>query len=118
MKDFFTEADCDCCYPRASCISLTKANVLFNEWLSRGTAVYGKMHAEDYGLFSTSKNDPNWGYTDTHTALLINIEPIEQDSAEKFVKDFNEVMNREIKPIGKLASFITRAKRLLERGGK
>lgn len=91
MKPFFTEADCDSVgtvhiengmlITTGRAISLDKANRLLSE---RGRVVTGHNY---------EGNASWWTGTDamlckhTHQALLINIEPIEQDSAEKLLKD-------------------------------
>jgi hypothetical protein len=89
---FFTEADCDCVkatvyYPgtrmeggtRVSAISLDKANHLIQE---RGKVVYGLSADGDW------MNEAHHDSSDTHCALLINVEPIERpDTAELLLRD-------------------------------
>lgn len=117
MKPFFTEADCDEYtfgpggYSGPPCISLNKANGLLSQ---RGKVVYT---FEDSEYLVAHKN---WRKEDTHTALLINIQPIEQDSAEKLVKDFiSECEKLEIRPNSfttmDLSDLYERAKKLVKK---
>lgn len=102
MKPFFTEADCDIKYdtewilacnpPRRKIItglSINEANRLLQE---RGILAYGTK--DSLGLISVSQAHGGHGAGpseyQTHQALLINIEPIEQDSAEKVLREFIE----------------------------
>lgn len=88
MKTFFTELDCDyylhmndpAVRGTPCAISLDKANRLLSE---RGKVIYKQPgwcgHSWQENLHDAGNR--------THTALLINIEPIEQDSAEKVLRD-------------------------------
>jgi hypothetical protein len=94
MKSFFDDADVEldtanltaeflrCCL-KTKYISIEKANRLLEE---RGTIVCGSIEAEykshcfGNGQFSN--------HTDTHRALLINIELIEKDTSDKFLRDW------------------------------
>ena len=76
-----------------------------NKMLSEGVEVCGYV-TEDH--VSMHENH-NAGSSDTHKALLINIEPIKQDSVEQFLKDI--IQDENIESIGSLRS---RAKKLLE----
>lgn len=87
-KDFFTEADCE---HFASLLRLDEANRLLRE---RGRAVYGHETGTCVKWYSDNVVDASVGAK--HTALLINSQPIEQDSAEKvlayLVKEYERSM--------------------------
>lgn len=95
MKPFFNESDCDVLGNKwvekdnsntiqIGCpgISLEKANRLIQE---RAKVVYGFGTESDPSLFGY---DSELISNDTHQALLICVEEIAKDSAEKFVSDF------------------------------
>src|SRR5271154_3383521 len=77
--EFFTKNDCYNPDSRCPFIGLDKANRLLAE---RGKVVRGD---EDSGWTHENHLDE---WDNTHEALLINITPIEQDSAEKVLRDF------------------------------
>lgn len=111
MKPFFTKDDCDIegrptTFTEA--ISLEKANALLSE---RGRVVTGSI--DDGGLiyFGTDEHD-----LDTHTALLINIEPINQDNAGKLIKDLGSF--EDFPKDETMWDLIERAKALLREGTK
>lgn len=103
MKPFFTEDDSDHRY--GEWISIDKANRLIQE---RGTKVY-----ESTGMLDT------WcAYFDEYrrrSALLINVETIEQDSTEKLVFDFLTYFTDPKMGNGELLALRSRAKALLEK---
>lgn len=68
-------------------ISLSKANRLLRE---RGQVVTGYFETmKSFGAeFSNWTTEASGDKRDSHRALLICVEPLEQDSADKFVKDF------------------------------
>lgn len=113
MKSFFTEADCDVNgksdWRQQAClgISLDKANRLVEE---RGRVVYGQIDGDGPYQFSALQVKASVHGEDTHQAFLINIEPIEQDSAEKFVRDLVSASNH---PFSE--PWMDRAKALLEK---
>jgi hypothetical protein len=83
-----------------------KANRLLQE---RGTVVYGFEKLSGPNYWSEFKDDDQ-----THVALLICVEPIAKDSAEKIVADFVELAER-CKVVADLPGFwrlADRAKRL------
>lgn len=92
-------------------ISLDKANRLL---LEKGTAVYG-VKDKFTGLLNMNEQP---GASDTHSALLINIEPIERDSAESLLRDIItagsllDIHTRESLE-GTLKRFYDRARKLL-----
>lgn len=128
MKDFFKESDCDVTrtidYRHATsldsgiitclAISIEKANRLIRE---RGKVVYGcerkpgEMNRE--WLRPVTENNVPIG--SSHTAILLNIEPVEQDSAEKFVADFYE---KGVCDEMNYQDLFQRAKALLDRKGE
>lgn len=93
MKPFFTKADCEIPVLEYGdkrpwqWIHIDKANRLLSE---RGKVVYGPFKAEQ--AFSGPEMTGGWfpqyhlRTNSSDKALLINIEPIEQDSAEKILK--------------------------------
>lgn len=92
MRDLFTEADCDkygdweaTVANRRDCISLKAANAKFKEWLSQGTPINGFKESEygswNFGTGQYAVQEP------THTALLVCVEEIEQDSERKVLED-------------------------------
>lgn len=104
---FFTEADCDPqCYKPY--ISLAKANQLYDEWLSKAKVVTAVIE-KDKDIFWSDISADN----DTHRALLINIEPLEKDSAESLLKEFADFFNK-VESNSKLEKLLDRAKRLLK----
>lgn len=123
MKPFFTEADSDMKerfngYETIEGISLTKANAKFDEWLSKGKVVFGTSPngANTTQWFTEKQIDKIHGLDwANHTALLVNIEPIEQDSAAKILRDLIEAAESLRQPNPSLSD---RARKLLERGGK
>ncbi len=133
MTNLFSEADCDVqsfCLRRqqnigqadCDCISIAKANRIFEEWLKRGTVVYGMIEQRygksDWICFS---HNPVPTKGDTHKAILVNIEPLEVDSAEKVLADFVDYY---IKPVAysdrkdlTFDAIFERARKLLEKKG-
>lgn len=107
MKPFFNESDCDTWAkdgePR---ISLRKANRLIQE---RRHIVYGWIDGDGFRDFSQLKTLESYRGGATHQALLICVEEIEKDSAEKILKELIDCSLWE-GPIKKLKD---RAKRLL-----
>lgn len=125
IKPFFTEADCDvradlyynidfrekAGRTQTTCISLDTANRLLEE---RGKVVYA---SGDEKYWQDKKdahlrirvNQDGLLVDSTHQALLINIEPIEQDSAEKILRDWVD----ECKKYQVSSELIERAKKLL-----
>lgn len=88
--DFFKESDSDNPWTQnKGWISIDKANRLLKEC---GIVVSGGTKILDNGTFDNPWDKIPDGTTprppDTHQGLLINIEPIEKDSAEKFVSDW------------------------------
>lgn len=124
-KPFFTEADCDLgqqyfTFNGASRIgaglSLKKANHLFDEWLAKGKVVWCSLDV----IKGTPLAEVWYGdnpRSHTHIAILVNIQPIEQDSAEKVLKDWcdkyqeHTIPNSEV--IYSMRSIFDRAKALL-----
>lgn len=113
MKNkFFTEADCD--MNRLSIgrtegsISIDKANRLLSE---RGKVV------KSYGEFNEWYANGASGLLDnTHQALIISIEPIEQDSAEKILQLIvSNSFRNEAYAVMVPGEIIERAKKLLEK---
>lgn len=107
MKPFFAEADCEylALYNSSNdikAISLDKANRLLSE---RGTVVYSGAEKLVW------KTHP-FNNLHAHTALLIHIQPIEQDSAESFVKDFITCYQTRNQEIG-LPELFERARKLV-----
>lgn len=90
---FFTEADCNLFYPTHNPaergpprgITIERANALLSE---RGKVVYTENTEGFYG--------EGIHHDSTHTALLINVQPIECDSAEKVLQ---EVLDYFTKPV-------------------
>ncbi len=100
--EFFKASDFDCCKTfilkensihvvHSSQQVADKANALLAE---RGTVVYG---CDDYKKYPEMK-DKVWGWSeeglghDTHTALLIAIEPIAKDTAESLLREIVEMI--------------------------
>ncbi len=107
MKPFFTEADCDSLDNGAPCLSIDEANQLLEE---RGKVVFGQWdRIADHWHFNDEKIDYH-----THKALIICIEPIEQDSAEKILR---EILGG-TKSAEEWCNWTERAKAILEREGK
>lgn len=129
MTDLFHQEDCDrtsygrlmTSHPQSQCpsdcISLDTANRLYRERvLAKGVRAYGRIFSDGDGHYTTSGKTS----LDTHTALLINVEEIEKDSAEKCLKDLMEFLNPDgltatqvINRAGDLSKIYDRAKRLL-----
>lgn len=103
MVKFFSESDCDSWAkdgePR---ISIKKANRLIQE---RSKVVYGVGNSWVNKLHDS---------IDTHQALLICVEEIEKDSAEKVLVDLIEVMSEATCWSEPFETLKNRAKRLLE----
>lgn len=101
MKPFFTEADCDIKYdtewilacnpPRRKIItglSINEANRLLQE---RGTVVFGHERHETGTCIKWYTDEVvNASVGANGAALLICIEPIKKDSAEKVLREFIE----------------------------
>lgn len=86
------------------------ANRLLRE---RSQVVYGIVKGDDFTAFDTNSNSAY----NTHTALLICVEPIERDSAEKILSGFVALIDEELNRVGpKTRALYDRAKKL--RGGK
>lgn len=119
MKPFFTDADCDMkerlnSYETIEGISLDKVNAKFDEWLSKGKVVYGMYDGGDFEFRNFQCKN-----SDTHQALLINIQPIEPpDNAESLLKELIESREANLGFHFIESTFFDRAKRLLERGEK
>lgn len=123
MKPFFSESDCDrISYEYSNivhkqqaeriqvpCFSLDTANRLISE---RAKVVSCRYN--DLGLIQAlqSSNGVPFIY-DTHQALLICVEEIEKDSAEKFVSDFAHELETNVPFF--FQKWADRAKRLLEK---
>lgn len=60
----------------------------FNEWfddlLKNSVRVYGSSHHLDEGVFALGKT---LGEEDTHTALLVDIQPIKKETAEDVLRE-------------------------------
>lgn len=125
----FTEADCDVIQRKpwtavsgfaGTCtgvseifsISLDKANRLLSE---RGKVVTGSISNEPLGrgLHVTQPFGEVTGSQDTHRALLICVEEIEQDTAEKIVADLIERNGSH-----SISKLIERARKLLAKTTK
>lgn len=115
MKPLFTEADCDISHflessQRAS-MSVAKANCLFQGWLAKGTVVYGSLNEAGATWFGETLIRSS----DTHKALLINIEPIEvPDSAEKLL---TELASHQSLNFQSWSDFMVRARKLTQNKG-
>lgn len=92
----------------ADCITLDKANRLLRE---KGTVVTGGCAYDDNYYWTNKRAD-----VDTHTALLINIQPIEvADTAEKIANDLaNYKFDHEVGH--RFREFVERARKLLSKG--
>lgn len=109
MSEFFIEEDFKD-FPNASKIVI-KANCLLRE---RGVLVTGSARGLLGTTTITKPFSDNTGLSDTHQALLINIEPIERDSAEKVLAEF--VACCEVgDPKLRWGELVSRAKKLLEK---
>jgi hypothetical protein len=115
MSEFFTDADIEF-ISKSAYISIDKANRLLRE---RATVVYGGKDCLGGEWSFVSHNSGE----STHTALLIQITPIKQDSAESLLRELCELAKDkrevftfeplEIK-VKDLQTLIERAKKLLE----
>lgn len=114
MKPFFTAHDADCrnafptTYPPGTelvpCIRIDKANRLLEK---RGEIIYS-----DDGEYWTLAKNTEFQPADTHKALVINLEPIEQaDSRDSLIKELAELEGTKSPALQKFAE---RAKKLLE----
>lgn len=90
---FFQDTDCDYLIPSEGsasnsvpAISLDKANAILEK---RSKVVYGQVKNIDGGMskkeYFCATQIPNCG--ETHKGLLICVEPLEVDSAEKVLED-------------------------------
>jgi len=75
-----------------------------NKALREGVVVY-------FGY--DNNGDIDWSTPDTHTATLINIQPIEQDSAEKVLTDFIKHANSMQFTADEVIALEKRAKKVL-----
>lgn len=96
-KDFFTAADCDQYTNCDAAITLPRANALIRE---RSTVVYGAPDDMTGGgtIWETHQLEQD-KLVDTHTARIICVEPIEQDSAEKLVREILERTDKTYSPM-------------------
>lgn len=92
-------------------IGLKKANRVIQE---RGTVVTGGMKED--GSHKYFGAEPGPIMPNTHRALLINIEPIAKDTAEKIVEDMLEHFGGPMATKHSLDSLIDRARKL--KGGE
>lgn len=124
-KPFFSESDCDLppnikfedqsCYakwfPGEKYLSLKKANRLIQE---RAKVVYGVYVSSENGgdeMHMSDKPNPDF---DDYQALLICVEEIAKDSAEKVLVDLIKVMSEATCWSEPFETLKNRAKRLLE----
>lgn len=108
MKPFFTEADADDTLHFCRVIRLAKANRLIN-----GQSMTGWICKDANEVMTMHMAQPADA---THTFQYFNIEPIEQDSAEKIVRDLAELCQGE--SVEKIMDIWHRAKALLAKGEK
>lgn len=107
MKDFFTEADSDNPWSQnKGWINVEKANRLLRE---RSKVVYGSPDVGWMVCKPIKGSDDDWH---THQALIFSIEPLEQDSAEKFLREWIEHAENMVPQLTQ-TPFIQRAKALL-----
>ncbi len=123
----FKPEDCDkCTYfenkvggytqvtPGEPCISLTRANEIFEKWLAKGTVVTGSIGYHWMGVTKvTGALGEVPGANDTHRAILVCVEPIEKDSIGALLKDLSETA----RPDDWIKELSRRAKRLLGKAG-
>jgi hypothetical protein len=84
-----------------------RANYLLAE---RGVVVRGIVDERGYDAYSSYEHGPG----DTHTALLINVQPIQKDSAESLLREIVDGYDKDQYQYGtKIHERIERAKRLL-----
>lgn len=88
MSDFFKPEDFACTKP--DWFGRDFAGLANRILAERGTVVYGRVDG-DFGWFDTERK---YGHhlnsspiMASNTALLVNIQPIEQDSADKIIRD-------------------------------
>lgn len=84
--------------------------------LESGVEVFGDVTSRAFGF---GQRNPPYGVGDTHTGLLINIQPIVRDTAEQILKEMISTFdftskNPMLHVVDK--SLIDRAKKLIERG--
>jgi hypothetical protein len=104
------------CGPQTAKAFADKANCIFREWLAAQPVVYGVVgeasnswHSEKPGTYIQENY--------THRAYLVDVRPIERDSAEKVLKDLVNIQLTWDPSNGKsIGSLIERARKLV--GGK
>jgi len=109
--EFFKPSDCESPVAdhraqayRTDMIPLDKANRLLKE---RGKVVYSHRSSLEIGGWYPGAVEPN----PTHSALLINIEPIRKDSAESLLK---EILDHHVQMKDQPLNWVDRARKLLE----
>ncbi len=113
---FFKSEDCDIMIHKEDCyalagISFDKASRLFEEWLAKGIMVYSSQNQDR--AFTQKKYR-----TDTHCGVIVNIEPIKQDSLEKVLTEIvalRKAPSRHLNLTKELDELIDRTYKLLEK---
>lgn len=132
LKPLFTASDCNrtsyyefiISNDRANlvqdCISLGGANAKVAELLAKGVKVSGYIEPE-YQSHHFSNGQFGFNGKETHTAILLNIEPIEQDSERKVLEDLvryqNSLDEQGVRCSDAIPELSSRARKLLEKKG-
>lgn len=97
-------------------ISIRVVNETFQAFLAKGRVVYG--FDDDTGAWTFERGKTEDGDIDTHQALLVNVEPIERDSAEKILRDLIETADSlpDKNPLLSVRYYVDRARALLKEG--
>ncbi len=97
-------------------ISLARANEIFEKWLAKGTDVWCKQNGDSMnGNVQTWQNSTRaiYGSQATHTARIVCVEAIEQDSAEKVLADL--IRYEDYRNPGEIEALCERARKLQEK---
>lgn len=109
MKDLFTAKDFEGAFMNATNIA-DIANTLLKE---RGQVVTARLHGPWYLENNFDSVHDSEARTHCVQALLINIEAIERDSADKLLREWIEHAEKMVPQLAQ-TPFIQRAKKLLE----